>query len=1032
VRRRRVAAPPRLSAWALATGAFIAAFWLLAGQIGIELTARTVHAAANIALSRVAGGLVEPLYVVQAPDATNRLFVVERRGRIQIVVNGAVQPTPFLDIESLVANDGSEQGMLGLAFHPNYATNGFFYVYYTANNWDNTLVRYRVMSGDPNRADLNTRTQLFAIQDDFTNHNGGHLAFWPSGYLYIATGDGGSAGDPDNNAQNVGSLLGKLLRIDVNSGNPYAIPSSNPYANRQGARGEIWALGLRNPWRFSFDRANNDLWIGDVGQGGWEEIDRQPGGASGGANYQWSCREGTHVFDSGRSCVEGTPTGPIFEYDHSAGACSVTGGYVYRGAAIPGLVGTYVFGDFCSGRIWGLNFQNNTWVRTELLNPGIALASFGEDRSGELYAVDIVGGEIHRIVGSGAPTATPTPTSTRTATPTATRTPTPPSGGPTATPTRTPTPPPGAQTATFDDKPGQDQPLEGQYPANTIDWGAGKWYHSGPWGSFSTKSASFSDGGMTSTTFTFVTPRRLQRLDASNGGAGPSTVTLRCTGQAAKTVTLNAGQLLAIDTGWTSPCATVTVESSNGWETNFDNLVFDVPTPTPTATPTRTPTPTATRTPTRTSTPTATATRTPTPPGAATATPTPTSTPNGGPPPPGPETATFDDIAGQNQALNGQYPTNEIDWGDGQWYHSGPWSGFTTKSVSFMGGERTSATFAFIGARRLISLDANNGGSAPSTVTLRCNGLADKTITLNPAQRSTIATGWTAACSPVTVISSNGWDTNFDNVTYDTPRADLVITSFTATNGTTSQPPHLTFTVRNQGTADTRPGTSFDIHVFADLGRPPVPSDLNYAAHLAVQILGPGESITVEGDVFPDTLSAGNHTLWALVDGHNTVTELDESNNTRSVAVTITDTAPTPTPGPGGSGAITFDDRPGANQALNGQYPSGVIDWGTGQWFHSGAWQGFTTKSVSFGNSGISSASFTLLQPRRLVRLDALNGGATSATVTLSCAGQPTRTITLTPGTPSTIQTNWTGTCTTIGISTTNTWNTNFDNIVLE
>jgi glucose/arabinose dehydrogenase len=260
---------------------------LFAGRI--EPGVKVASAATTIALSPHVSRLNQPLAMTQPNDATNRFFIVERTGRISVMVNGTLQSTAFLDVTGIITSTGSEQGLLGLAFHPNYASNGLFYVYYTASNGDNTLARYRVSSTNANLADANSRTVLFAEPDRFENHNGGNLAFGPDGFLYVGMGDGGSAGDPDNNAQSLSSLLGKLLRIDVNAGTTYGIPPGNPFTGVAGARPEIWALGLRNPWRWSFDRQTGDMFIGDVGQGTWEEVDRQARGV-GGANYQWSCR----------------------------------------------------------------------------------------------------------------------------------------------------------------------------------------------------------------------------------------------------------------------------------------------------------------------------------------------------------------------------------------------------------------------------------------------------------------------------------------------------------------------------------------------------------------------------------------------------------------------------------------------------------------------------------------------------------------------------------------------------------------------
>jgi glucose/arabinose dehydrogenase len=401
------------------------------------------NAVGTVGLSLVQGGFSSPVFVTHAGD--NRLFVVERTGRIKIVSGGQVLPTPFLDVSSLVTTATAEQGLLGLAFDPAYATNGRFYVMWTANGAagtntslrDNVVSRFVRTSTDPNRADVSSRTDLLKIADPYNNHNGGMLAFW-GGLLYVGTGDGGSGGDPAGNAQNTGVLLGKLLRIDPNTGSPYGIPPGNPFATQPGARPEIWAHGLRNPWRFSFDRANGDLYIADVGQNTWEEVNLQRNSAGGGQNYGWDRMEGNHCFEPASGCDQTGLVLPIAEYSHSEG-CSVTGGYVYRGASAPSLNGKYVFGDYCSGLIWSLTENAGTWTRGPLLDTTYGISSFGEDKDGELYVVDHGGGGIYRLTeGGGAPTSTPTPTQTPTpGAPTATVTNT---ATPTPTPTRTPTP----------------------------------------------------------------------------------------------------------------------------------------------------------------------------------------------------------------------------------------------------------------------------------------------------------------------------------------------------------------------------------------------------------------------------------------------------------------------------------------------------------------------------------------------------------------------------------------------------------------
>lgn len=542
--------------------------------------------ASAVTLTPVFSGLSQPLFITHAGDGSGRLFVVERGGRIQ-VFDGGTQAT-FLDVSGLITTTGSEQGLLGLAFHPDYPTNGLFSIYYTAQgDLANTLARYRVSAGNPNQADPSSGEVLLSIPDRFTNHNGGMLAFGPDGYLYVGTGDGGSGGDPDGNGQNLNTLLGKLLRLDVNSGAPYRIPPSNPFVGRSDARGEVWAHGLRNPWRFSFDRATGDLYIADVGQGQIEEIDYQPAGSAGGQNYGWDRMEGSTCYDAA-SCDKSGLTMPVAEYDHSAGNCSITGGYVYRGAAVPDLAGAYVYGDYCSGRIWTLRRDGaGAWASSLLTDTAMFISSFGEDQAGELYVTDLAGGQVYRFAGTGAgPTATPTPTRT---------------APPAATATRSPTVIP---------------------PTNT-------------------------------------------------------------------------------PTG--TPIATATTSLAS--------------TPTPT--------------PTNTLIPTATATDTP-------------------------------------------------------------------------------------------------GG-----------------------------------------------------------RPDLLIASFLADATTADRPIAISVSVRNQGTARTGAGDGFDVHVFADLGRRPVPSDALYVAHLAFPPIGAGDAVTVSGEVALGGLAAGDHTLWALADGHAVIDESDEENNAADVAITL-------------------------------------------------------------------------------------------------------------------------------------------------
>ena len=356
--------------------------------------------APSSALETVVSGLDQPLFVGHAGDDSGRMFIVERGGRIRILRGSALESTPFLDIDSKVGSSDSEQGLLGLAFHPTYSSNGLFYVDYTNNSGDTVVSRFQV-SADPGQADPESETVLLTIDQPAPNHNGGMLAFGPDGYLYIGTGDGGGAGDPSNNAQNITTLLGKILRIDVDSGSPYAIPAGNPYADNPDSsiKKEIWAFGLRNPWRFSFDRGTGDLYIGDVGQGSREEIDYQPASSTGGENYGWRVMEGSQCYNA-PTCDSSGKTMPVAEYGHGgSGGCSVTGGYVYRGRRSPVLRGTYLYGDYCTGRIWGLvNDPLGDWTSTLLIDASFNISSFGEDQDGEVYLTDFSGGRLMHIV----------------------------------------------------------------------------------------------------------------------------------------------------------------------------------------------------------------------------------------------------------------------------------------------------------------------------------------------------------------------------------------------------------------------------------------------------------------------------------------------------------------------------------------------------------------------------------------------------------------------------------------------------------
>jgi glucose/arabinose dehydrogenase len=355
--------------------------------------------AQEIELIPLATGLRDPVDIASAGD--ERLFVVEQAGRIRIVdAAGTVRPTPFLDIAGRVRS-GGERGLLGLAFHPAYSGNGFFYVNYTDSDGDSVIARYGV-TADPDRADPDSELVLLRVLQTNQNHNGGDLNFSPTDLcgscLYVGLGDGGGACDPLNDAQDPQELLGKMLRLDVDRPAPH-VPPDNPFVGDAGVRDEIWALGLRNPWRFSFDRVTGDMYVADVGQGAWEEIDFQPAGAEGGENYGWDCFEGSNDANCSTpwTCPGATP--PVHEYFHDGDRCSITGGFVYRGTDFPGMDGLYVYGDYCTGDLWTL--EPGAWNATLQGTFGFGLTTFGESAEGELYAA--IGDTIFQVADVSVP-----------------------------------------------------------------------------------------------------------------------------------------------------------------------------------------------------------------------------------------------------------------------------------------------------------------------------------------------------------------------------------------------------------------------------------------------------------------------------------------------------------------------------------------------------------------------------------------------------------------------------------------------------
>ncbi|GAB4578053.1 MAG: hypothetical protein Fur0022_07850 [Anaerolineales bacterium] len=458
----------RLSAWfVLGLAACIGLFVMATSftpAVQAEVASSPAGSNPDISLENFAGGLSAPVDIANAGDT--RLFVVEQAGIIRIVESdGTVLSTPFLNIMDRV-EDGGEQGLLGLAFDPNYATNGYFYVNYTycttgsCPNYGTTPNLYTRVSrftvtGDPNLADPNSEVILLVIQQPYGNHNGGDINFGPDGYLYIGMGDGGDGGDPQNHAQNPASLLGKMLRIDIDGGGQppdcdsdgeYTIPADNPFIGVGGTCDEIWHFGLRNPWRFSFDSLTGDMYIADVGQNAWEEVNFQPAASLGGENWGWRCYEGNHPYNTSGCGPMNTYDFPFHEYAHGA-SYSITGGFVYRGGMYPVFYGHYIFTDYGSGQVWTA-INNGGWVITPQGDLGSSFTSFGEGADGEIYLATLNGNIYHvvenTVVQTQTPTATTTNTPTATTTPTATQTPSPtitltPSNTPTNTPTPTPT-----------------------------------------------------------------------------------------------------------------------------------------------------------------------------------------------------------------------------------------------------------------------------------------------------------------------------------------------------------------------------------------------------------------------------------------------------------------------------------------------------------------------------------------------------------------------------------------------------------------
>ena len=379
--------------------------WLLGGLIAVACSSDLASSpdpptgTVPVGLQEVASGLSFPLYLTAPSGDASRLFIVEKGGAIRIVKDGTLLPTAFLDLAGRVST-GAEQGLLALAFDPDYARNGRFVVHYTDLDGNTVVSAFRVASGDPDLADPASETILLTAAQPYPNHNGGQILFGPDGMLYIGLGDGGSEGDPDGRGQSLTDLLGSILRVDVRAGTGYTVPADNPFVGRTDARPELWSVGLRNPWRFTFDAATGDLYIADVGQNAWEEVDvvTAAQGAGRGANFGWRAMEGRHCY-ANQACDPSAFTLPVLEYSHGDG-CSISGGFVYRGAAIPALQGHYFYADYCRGWVRSFRLEGGQAVEPQqwpTLAPGGLVPSFGQDAAGELYVMNAEG-RVFKIV----------------------------------------------------------------------------------------------------------------------------------------------------------------------------------------------------------------------------------------------------------------------------------------------------------------------------------------------------------------------------------------------------------------------------------------------------------------------------------------------------------------------------------------------------------------------------------------------------------------------------------------------------------